>query len=62
MHILMATLQALDIPSDDVVLNRSCLRKIREENRQNRSDEAKSDIIDKVKYYLMSTYRFVLHT
>lgn len=50
MHILMATVQALDIPPDDITLNRTSLRKIRTENRQKQSDEAKSDFIDEVIY------------
>lgn len=53
MHILMATVDALDIPSDDIVLSRTSLQQIREENRHYQSNEAKSDTIDKV-YYILS--------
>lgn len=53
MHILMATVDALDIPSDDLVLNRTSLQQIREKNRQNQFDEAKSDTIDKVIHLIL---------
>lgn len=48
MHILTATAEALSISVDDLVLNRSTLRDIREQNRFSSSDEAKSELIEKV--------------
>lgn len=48
MHILMAAVDALNIPYDNLVLNRTSLQQIRANNRHNQFDEAKSDTIDKV--------------
>lgn len=51
MHLLMATIDALGISTDNLVLNRTTLQKIREQNRHDQFDEAKSDTIDKVIHY-----------
>lgn len=48
MHILMATVEALNIPADDIVLNRTSLQECRESNRKSQYDEAKSEFIDNV--------------
>lgn len=59
MHILMAVVAALGIPADEIVLNRTSLQKIREENRRNQFDEAKSDLIDKVISLFLNSHYFV---
>lgn len=48
MHILMATMEALEIPADDLVLNRTSLQETREDNRKSQYDEAKAEFIDNV--------------
>lgn len=48
MHILMAVIEALKIPADDLILNRSSLQLLRENNRHKMFGEAKSDFIDNV--------------
>lgn len=48
MHILMAVMEALKIPADDLILNRSSLQLLRENNRHKMFGEAKSDFIDNV--------------
>lgn len=48
MHLLTATIDALKIPADDLVLNRTSLQESREENRRIHYDEAKSEFIDNV--------------
>lgn len=48
MHILMATVDALEISTDDLVLNRTSLQRMRESNRHYESDDAKSELVDKV--------------
>lgn len=48
MHILMAAVEALEIPANDLVLNRSSLQLLRESNRHKQFGEAKSDFIDNV--------------
>lgn len=56
MHILMATVDALKISSDDIVLNRTTLQQMREKNRQDQFNEAKSDTIDKVTNSILNSY------
>lgn len=48
MHILMATVEALEIPADNLVLNRTSLQQLRENNRHYQFGEAKSEFIDNV--------------
>lgn len=48
MHILMATMEALEIDADDFVLNRTSLQETREDNRKSQYDEAKAELIDNV--------------
>lgn len=50
MHILMATVEALEIPADNLVLNRTSLQQLRENNRHNQFGEAKSEFIDNVRH------------
>lgn len=52
MHILMATVEAMEIPADDLVLNRTSLQEAREKNRKSQYDEAKTEFIDNVIYIL----------
>lgn len=48
MHILMATIDALEISADELVLNRTSLQQLRQENRHDQFDGAKSEFIEKV--------------
>lgn len=48
MHILMATIDALDVDADGVVLNRTSLQQMRENNRHYNSVEEKSELIEQV--------------
>lgn len=48
MHILMATMEALEIHADDFVPNRTSLQETREDNRKAQYDEAKAELIDNV--------------
>lgn len=48
MHVLMATVDALEISADNLVLNRTSLQEAREENRKSQYDEAKTEFIDNV--------------
>ncbi|XP_055522440.1 uncharacterized protein LOC129716629 [Wyeomyia smithii] len=57
MHILMAALEGLKLPSRDYTLNRTSLQRKREENRHNRIVEAKSDFI----YNISTSDRLVVH-
>ena len=45
---MLATVDALEIPADNLVLNRTSLKESREENRRIQCDESKSDFIDNV--------------
>lgn len=57
MHILMATVDASNIPADDLVLNRSTVRQTRQRNRNNQFDEAKIEFIEKViRLYISNLY------
>lgn len=47
-HCISSTIEALDIFADEIVLNRTTLQQLREKNRHNVFDEAKTDLIDKV--------------
>ncbi|CAH0555072.1 unnamed protein product [Brassicogethes aeneus] len=46
MHILMATVEALEIPADNVVLIRTSLQQLRQNNRHYQFGEAKSEFLD----------------
>lgn len=67
MHILTATIEALEISVDELVLNRTTLQQKRKENRHQESDDAKYELSDKVivlnlnNYYLIyaRSFRFV---
>lgn len=48
MHILMATVEGLGIPVDEIVLNRTSLQQFRKQNRQQGSDDAKHELFEKV--------------
>lgn len=48
MHLLTATVAALMVPIDDLVLNRTCLQEAREANRRVQYDESKANFIDNV--------------
>lgn len=48
MHILMATVEALGIPADNLVLNRTSLQQLRENNRHYQFGVAQSEFIDNV--------------
>lgn len=48
MHILMATVDALGISTDDVILNRTSLHELREENRHHQFGDVKSEFFDNV--------------
>lgn len=58
MHILIATVEALGISADELVLNRTSLEQMREQNRQHQSDDAKSDLVDKVMILNLISYYF----
>lgn len=51
MHILIATLDALHIDSDSVVLNRSTLQELRQECRHYESGAIKAEFIENVKFF-----------
>lgn len=50
MHILMAAVEALEVPPNDLILNRTTLQELRESNRHKQFGEAKSDFFDNVIY------------
>ncbi|CAH0550908.1 unnamed protein product [Brassicogethes aeneus] len=52
MHILMATVEALEIPADNKVLNRTSLQQLRQNNRHYQFGEAKSEFLDNVRITL----------
>lgn len=58
MHILMATIGALEIPANDVVLNRTSIQDLREDNRKSQYNEAKAEFIENVMrtYYICNVY------
>lgn len=58
MHILMATIDALEISADNLVLNRTSLQQSRENNRHYQFGEARSELIDKVIRLYLSSYYF----
>lgn len=58
MHILMAAIEALEIPADDLVLNRTSLQQLRENNRHYQFGEARSELIEKVIRLNLSRYCF----
>lgn len=58
MHILMAAIEALEIPTDNLVLNRTSLQQLRENNRHYQFGEARSELIDKVIRLNLSSYYF----
>lgn len=58
MHILMAAIEALEAPADDLVLNRTSLQQMRENNRHYLFGEAKSEFIDNVIRTHLSSYHF----
>lgn len=69
MHILMATLDALNIPADELVLNYTTLYELREKNREDHSEDAKTELFDKVIFlnislniYYLICLMFVLHS
>lgn len=59
MHILMAAVDALDIDADSLVLNRTSLQQMRDNNRHFQSIEQKSELLDKVISVKLSYYYFV---
>lgn len=59
MHILMATIDALNIPADGLVLNRSAIRQTRQRNRINRFVEAKTEFIEEVIRLYFSILYFI---
>lgn len=56
MHILMATVEALEISPDDLVLNRTSLQQLRESNRHYQFGEARSEFIENVIRLNLSSY------
>lgn len=48
MHLIMATIDALDVSADNLVINTTTLQHLREKNRHDQFNEAQADIIDKV--------------
>lgn len=58
MHILMATIEALEIPANDVVLNRTSIQDLREDNRKSQYNEAKAEFIENVMrtYFICNVY------
>lgn len=49
MHILMAAVEALEVPADELVINRTSMQQLRSANRHNQYDDERSDFVDKVK-------------
>lgn len=60
MHILMATVDALEISSDDLVLNRTSLQQMRENNRHYQFGVAKSEFIENVMHLHLSSYYYYI--
>lgn len=58
MHLLVAIAEALAIPVDDLVLNRTTLQQLRIKNRHSEFDAAKSDTINRVIYIFLSWFHF----
>lgn len=56
MHILMAAVEGLGVPINDIVLNRTSLRKLREDNRHHQFGQAKTEFIDNVIYSDLGSY------
>lgn len=48
MHLIMATIDALDVSADSLVINTTTLQHLREKNRRDQFDEAQADTINKV--------------
>lgn len=51
MHVLMATIDALQIPADQLVINRTTIQKLRNSNRPNQYYEY--DLVDKVRKLIL---------
>lgn len=63
MHILMAVLHALNIAAEDLVLNYTTLNQLREKNREDHSEDAKTELLDKVIHLNIISYSlFFMHS
>lgn len=58
MHILMATVEALANPADELVVNRTSLQQLRKNNRQKQFHDAKYELFDEVFYFNLSNNSF----
>lgn len=58
MHILMAAVEALEVPAETLVLNRTSLQQQRTTCRHDQYDDEKSEFVTKVKNLIVDVYYF----